>query len=79
MGQEGEEKEGGGGGNATAVAAVRLHDGGVELAMNIRMRVCDGPLCRGARSDHDREEKIILNAVAGIFQMTSVWPCLGPV
>ena len=38
MGQEGEEKEGGGGGNATAVAAVRLHDEGVELAMNIRMR-----------------------------------------
>ena len=37
MGQEGEEKEGGGG-NATAVAAVRLHDEGVKLAMNIRMR-----------------------------------------
>ena len=34
MGQEeGEEKEGGG--NATAV---RLHDEGVKLAMNIRMR-----------------------------------------
>ena len=37
MGQEGEEKEGGGS-NATAVAAVRLHDEGVKLAMNIRMR-----------------------------------------
>ena len=34
--EEGEEKEGGG--NATAVAAVRLHDEGVKLAMNIRMR-----------------------------------------
>ena len=28
----------GGGGNATADAAVRLHDEGVKLAMNIRMR-----------------------------------------
>ena len=39
MGQEeGNEEKEGGGGNATAVAAVRLHDEGVKLAMNIRMR-----------------------------------------
>ena len=37
MGQEeGNEEKEGGGGNATAVAAVRLHDEGVKLAMNIR-------------------------------------------